>query len=330
MHARGRQVGTVSDRLERRPHATRNLVLVHEPFVQDRADLEAIARVIHATASDIEVFVASNDTRSSTTRKQASRRPTLVYSPTELRSFQPVRGKIYAGSLITKDVQLRRMSEAGVPVPDFAVLHGDFEVAPDRFGPTAMLKPIGFTSHGRGIEMVQTAVLAGSRWRDHPAVRAAGDVPMIVQKFIDTGEYPSHYRILTLFGEPIFGFRAVSTVRRPALDAQDHILAAGPFMAKHGQRRLIVPVEADVITLSRRTFEAISEVALHGIDIIRENGTGRLFVLEINPGGNTWSFSSKWAPLLRTELNMPDLSVQYDAWNTCARLLVQRTRLEAM
>jgi hypothetical protein len=153
---------------------------------------------------------------------------------------------------------------------------------------------------------------------------------MIVQKFIDTGEYPSHYRVLTLFGEPIFAFRAVSTIKRPALDAAPEMLAAGPFMAKHASRRLIIPVESDVLDLARTTFGAISEVALHGIDIIREKETSRLFVLEINPGGNTWSFSSKWASLLRQQLNMPDLSTQFDAWRTSARVLVQRTRAEAI
>jgi hypothetical protein len=312
-----------------RPDAIRNLVLVHEPFVQDRADLEAIAREIHAMAPDIEVFVPSNDTRSSTTRKQASRRPTLVFSPTELRSFQPLRGKIYAGSLISKEMQLQRLDKAGVPVPDFAVLCDDFELDPDRFGPILMVKPTVLTSHGLGMEMVQTAVLAGLKWRHHPVVRTAGAAPVIAQKFIDTGEYPSHYRILTLFGEPIFAFRALSTVRRPAFDAAPEVLAAGPFMAKHGHRRLIVPVEPDVLDLARKTFEAIPEVALHGVDIIRETGTARLFVLEINPGGNTWSFSSKWAALLKTELNMPDLAAQFDAWKTCARVLVHRTRSEA-
>ena len=330
MQARGRQVGTASDRATGWPDAIRNLVLVHEPYVQDRGDLEAIAREVGSLAPDIEVFIASNDIRSSTTRKLAGRRPTLVYSPTELRSFQPLRGKIYAGALITKDVQLRRLVEASIAVPDFHLLTGDFELNPDRFGPVAMIKPTGFTSHGRGIEMVHTSALAGSRWRDHPAVRAAGETPMVVQRFIDTGEYPSHYRVLTLFSEPIFAFRALSTVRRPTFDATPDVLANGPFMAKQGQRRLIVPVEADVLDLTRRTFEAIPEVALHGCDIIREAGTGRLFVLEINPGGNTWSFSSKWADLLKTELNMPDLSTQFDAWKTCARVLVHRTRLEAI
>src|SRR5581483_4359010 len=121
-----------------------------------------------------------------------------------------------------------------------------------------------------------------------------------------------------------------STVARPPLDAPADILAAGPFMAKHGQRHLIVPVEDDVLALARRTFDAISEVALHGCDVIREAATGRLYVLEINPGGNTWSFSSQWAALLRSELNLSDLSTQFDAWKLCARLLVERTRREAI
>ena len=239
-----------------------------------------------------------------------------------------MRGKIYAGALIPKDVQLRRLSEARIPVPDFAVLGSGFELDRDRFGALVMVKPTGSTSHGRGIEMVRTETLAGSKWREHPAVQA-GESPMIVQRFIDTGEFPSHYRILTLFGEPIFAFRAVSTVRRPALDAAPDTLAAGPFMAKHGQRRLVIPVEDDALDLARQTFNAISEVALHGIDIIRDAADGRMYVLEINPGGNTWSFSSHWAEQLKTELNMPDLATQFDAWKTCARVLVQRTRAEA-
>jgi hypothetical protein len=328
MSAHGRQLS--NEWVERRPDATRNLVLVHEPHVQDRADLEAIARAVHAMAPDIEVFIAANDLSSSTTRRQASRRPTLVYSPTELRDFQPLRGKVYAGRLIGKDVQLRRMSEAGLPVPDFAVLRDGFDLDPARFGPIALLKPTGSSSHGRGMVMVRTARLAGDRWRAHPLLRAEAGSPLMVQRFIDTGRCPRHYRVLTLFGEPIFGFQAVSTVPRPDLDASDQALAAGPLMAKHGQRRLVVPVEQDVLDLSRRTFNAIPEVALHGCDIIRESETGKLFVLEINPGGNTWSFSSAWAPQLRTELSMPDLSTQFDAWNTCARVLVERTRLEAI
>jgi hypothetical protein len=283
---------------------------------------------VHALAPDIEVFIASNDVRPPTTRKWAASRPALIYSPTVLRDFRPSRGKVYAGALITKDVQLKRMAEAGLPVPDFALLEGDFDLDPGRFGDIAMIKPTGFSSHGRGAVMLRAQELAGRRWRDHPAVQGAGEQVM-VQPFIDTGEYPSHYRVLTLFGEPIFAFHAISTLPRPRLDATPERLAEGPFMAKHASRRLTA-VEADVLALARRTFDALGEVALHGCDIIREVGTDRLFVLEINPGGNTWSFSSRWADLLREQLQLPDLSTQFDAWKTCARVLVERTRAEAI
>lgn len=325
----GRQVGAAAARAERRPGATRNLVLVHEPYVQDWSDLDAIAREVEVLAPDIEVFIASNDSPSSTTRKWAASRPALIFSPVVMRDFRPLRGKIYAGALITKDVQLERMAAAGLPVPDFAMLEGDFDLDPGRFGDIAMIKPTGFSSHGRGAVMLRTQELAGRRWREHPAVRGAGET-LMVQPFIDTGEYPSHYRVLTLFGEPIFAFRAVSTVPRPPLDVSPKRLAEGPFMAKHASRRLVVPVEQDVLDLSRRTFDALGEIALHGCDIIRAADTDRLFVLEINPGGNTWSFSSRWADLLRSQLQLPDLSTQFDAWKTCARVLVQRTRAEAI
>jgi hypothetical protein len=305
------------------PQLTRNLVLVHEPYVQDWSDLEKIAAEVRKQASDIEVFIASNDIPSSATRKKAGNRPTLIFSPTELRGFQPARGKIYAGALITKDVQLRRLAAAGLPVPDYCLLTDDLQFDPDRFGPFVLIKPTGFTSHGRGIEIVHSSALAGDSWRRHPAVSgAANGVRPLVQRFIDTGKYPSHYRILTLFGEPIFGFQAVSTVPRPAFENADELRGA-TFMAKHGQRRLI-------FHLARRTFNAIPEIALHGSDIIRESGTNHLFVLEINPGGNTWSFSSGWAPLLRTEMNMPDLSTQFEAWKKCAHVLIERTRSEAL
>src|SRR5215468_10227305 len=155
------------------PEPTRNLVLVHEPDIQDFADLEAIAAEVRAMAPDIEAFIASNVISSSVTRKLAARRPTLVYSPTELRRFHPVRGKIYAGALIPKDVQLTRLARSGVAVPDFALLTGDFVVDINRFGPVVLLKPIGFTSHGRGVQMVRTEDVAGFRWKQHPAVLQA-------------------------------------------------------------------------------------------------------------------------------------------------------------
>ena len=52
----------------------------------------------------------------------------------------------------------------------------------------------------------------------------------------------------------------------------------------------------DILELARRAYLALPEIALQGIDIIREAGSGKLYLLEANPGGNTWIFSKAKCP----------------------------------
>ena len=93
---------------------SRNLVLVHSAGWQDVADFHAIKLRVEKTAPDIEVFVASNDIRSSLTRKRAAERPTLVFSPIRLLAFRPARGKVYAGRHMSKLIEMRRLADGGV------------------------------------------------------------------------------------------------------------------------------------------------------------------------------------------------------------------------
>src|SRR5690242_12976050 len=122
----------------------RNLVLVHTDGYQDVADFQEIAKYVQELAPDIEVFIASNDIPSSTTRRRAARRPTLVFSPGNLLEFRPVRGKIYAGRAIPKLEQLSRFKAAGLPVPAFAEISPDVVLPPQAFGPLVVVKP-GFS-----------------------------------------------------------------------------------------------------------------------------------------------------------------------------------------
>src|SRR5262245_14643616 len=84
----------------------RHLLLIHQPGAQAKSDFEAIAALVRERAPDIEVFIASNETPSSVTRRQAARRPTLAFTPLYLRHFIPNRGKVYAGRPMTKHEQL--------------------------------------------------------------------------------------------------------------------------------------------------------------------------------------------------------------------------------
>ena len=82
--------------------------------------------------------------------------------------------------------------------------------------------------------------------------------------------------------------------------------------------------------LARRTYSALPEIPLQGVDIIREASSGQLYVLEANPGGNTWIFSKgEMTQRLKDMLGVKNLTEQFDAFNAAAKVLVERTRAEA-
>ena len=71
------------------------------------------------------------------------------------------------------------------------------------------------------------------------------------------------------------------------------------------------------------------DVALQACDILRDKA-GDHYLLEINPGGGTWAFSSNLAQTYREMLGTSDLAAEFDAFRTCARILIERTRAEAV
>jgi hypothetical protein len=309
--------------------AERNLVLVHQHGAQAIGDFQQIADIVRRKAPDIEVFIASNDGASSVTRRKAAQRPTLIFSPLYLRYFQPGRGKIYAGQLLTKVQQMQRLLAAGVPVPPF--WHSSIGGRPDpaQFGDYVLAKSAVLgASKGEGITLMRTTTALGMLDR-------LGDV--FIQRFVDTGPYASQYRVFTIFGRPVFAYKNTSTVPRGSLDVSDEQLAKTDVQARHfsggritAQRRTkTLCDESDVLALAGAAWEAIPEVPFHGCDIVREQSTGALYVLEINPGGNTWIFSRPSTPAVIKELGGYDLTRQFDAFETIADALIERTRAEA-
>ena len=68
---------------------------------------------------------------------------------------------------------------------------------------------------------------------------------------------------------------------------------------------------------------------MQSVDVLREELTGKLFALEINPGGNTWHFSSHSAARIQSSLGGPRLEEQFGAFDIAADVLIERTRSEA-
>ena len=96
--------------------------------------------------------------------------------------------------------------------------------------------------------------------------------------------------------------------------------------------------DADVLDLARRAYAAMPYIPLQGVDIVRHAASGRLFVLEINAGGNTWHFSSLYMEQRRKsrprEEQSPQITreeriAQFGAWDVAARVLIKKTQEEA-
>src|SRR5687768_2170143 len=245
----------------------RNLILVHQPSRQNRADFETIARKVQELADDIEAFVACNETPSSVTRKKAAQKPTLVFSPGPLDVFRPMRGKIYAGQPIPKLEQMARMAAAGLPVPAFAEITPDTVLSEQRFGSHVVVKPgHSLASHGQAITLMRREAVRYRPPEEFPPEHPGRLGPLFVQQFIDTGPLVSHYRVLTWFGTPLLAYRNTSFVERAPLDAPDDVLAKVAVKARRGANaaRTELIKEDDVLSLASRTYAAMREIPQQG------------------------------------------------------------------
>jgi hypothetical protein len=151
----------------------------------------------------------------------------------------------------------------------------------------------------------------------------------MVQSFIDTGRYPSHYRVLCLFGTPLYTMRVeLKTPRPPVTSSVKAIVSANIATNASVPKTRALVDEPEITAFARQASFALPDVPLQGIDILREAKTGKLYALESNPGGNTWHFSSDYGTVLRDELGQgrEKMLAQRDALNLAAKTLAEATR----
>lgn len=307
-----------------------HLILVHYPDLLDPADFHEIADFVRAKAPDIEPFVIADSMTKidADMEKRAVSKPFLLFSPVSLKRFRPAGGKIYAGHGVPKLEQMERMKRAGLPVPKWQVIGPSTRLSVKDWGPLTVVKPtVGSLS--LGVELQMTEDVGYRLPLSYPQKHPGRDAPMMAQRFIDPGPQAARIRILTLFGEPIYAeeIKIGEAGERPEVinSATVKTIAITTVKAKSRIRSFVN--DPDALDLARRTYRLFPDAALHGCDLIREWGTGKLYILEINPGGNTWHFSSRVG---RRELvEGKKRKEQFNAFERAADLLIERTRNEA-
>jgi hypothetical protein len=304
-----------------------NLVLIHRGSEYER-DFKEIADKI--VAIDPSIAVHCIDPRATNVmRDEDWQRPSLTVAL--LAKFKAVlrRGHVLTNRAIHKTGQHHIFTKSGLPTPPTQRLTLGTKLDPIMFGEYVVIKPTNpnLASYGRGIQLFRRKRLENMMIsdfpRDHLIHRDLNG--FIVQRFIDTGPYLRMYRILTLFGVPLYSWAAREVVPIHRIGGTDYEIEKLRITSNSGEDRIrILDSHAEVLSLSVCIGNAFPDIPILGIDIVPEERTGRLYVLECNPGGNTWHFSSRATAAIRRQIGGGSLVGEKKAEEIGRRKLIEQ------
>jgi hypothetical protein len=149
---------------------------------------------------------------------------------------------------------------------------------------------------------------------------------MILQKFIYTGEYANHYRVLSFLGEPLICAKINNPYPIKLPSSVENSFSNNTVQTS--RKDLILPrtleFNKEILDFSRKVYNIFQDQPLQGIDIIVEENTNKLFALEGNQGGHVWSFSRKKSPL-RDFFGRKALLEQFNAFDVACEVLIKKT-----
>jgi hypothetical protein len=87
--------------------------------------------------------------------------------------------------------------------------------------------------------------------------------------------------------------------------------------------------DGEIIALGEKAHTVFPECPTLGVDIVRDTKTGNLCVMEVNPEGWSWHFSSEFSKNAFPIHHVRDLYAQFGALERIAELLINKTREEA-
>lgn len=323
------------------PSPQRLLVIVMNPNKAGFDDFHEIAKEVQRLAPHIAISIATPYDSAAVVQESRWNWPTLTVGiGTGLGKFTPPRGSVMQGYPVKKVEQFARFTSLGIGTPLTARLDAKQLYDPQVWGEFVILKPLplSLSSSGAGVKLIRTARLNDLNRRNGVAAFVGHDAPILVQTFIDTGSFPTHWRILTLFGHVLYSMKFWCPIQRPELTASDDEIENAIIETKHPDLKKSfgmhdmreLSAEPEILEFATRVSGAFPTVPLQGIDVLKEDKTGRLFALEINGGGNVWHFSSKRGTSGREGgITREDRIAQFGAWEVAARSLIEATMRHA-
>ncbi|MGI9465415.1 MAG: hypothetical protein ACR2OM_15845 [Aestuariivirgaceae bacterium] len=308
----------------------RHLILVHQKTKQDIEDYREIARRIHERTDDIRVFIAGTKDPDFAEAEEAYSAPSMTVAPMPFEHFKPRGGTVLVGNEYPKGYQYERMQAEGVPVPEWVRVTPDIMLDPEHWGPYVVVKP-ELGRKGSEIFITRTHRVRYKPPEKFPSDHPIHEAPLMAQRFVYTGKWPYHFRIVTFLGKCIMAWHIEQSHDYPPLEEKWQFDQAGGGISIVSNKRSSSYVETDdagAIAVAEAAHRALPEVPLLGSDIVREAETGDYYVLECNPRGDAWLISSHIGRDIQ-RIHGLDSPNQFGAVEIATKVLIEETRRRA-
>lgn len=227
-------------------------------------------------------------------------RPTLSIEIDKIRFPAPFRAQRLTREVrYSKLEELRRLGAVGVPVPRWVEIAPGTTLDAAEWGPYVVVKPTN-AQRGAYVMIQRTGRVRYRAPEEFEAGHPGRSAPLIAQEFIYTGKYPVSHRVVTYLGKPISAYRYLGRTTSALNDrfAFRELTSGYNIVASAVGCTAEIFSDPDIIGLASRAHAAFPSVPYLGVDVIRDAGSGALYVLETNPSGFCWPFDTRTAEAL--------------------------------
>jgi len=301
------------------------------PYIENHvstADLDEIGLLIAEREPRLLWKTARMDVAAS---QSHFRMPALPIVVLHFHAFDPAPWPQFEGPRLTSErlhkvAQLRTMQQAGIPVPRWTRLERNTQIDPAEFGEFLIIKPTDRgASLGRGVTLIRTSDFERYRDEHAPAYEGYRRSPPVVQEFVYTGEKARQYRVLHFLGRTVLAvFNENQNLTPFNAPVQSLAVTEKVISVTAGIQRKLV-IDPDVVDLARKVAEVFPDRTMVGVDILRAERTGGLYVLEANMG-NVWMFSNNLTRSAQEMLGRDNMKKQFGAPEIIADAIVERAR----
>jgi hypothetical protein len=309
-----------------------NLVFVLKLRHYTGADLVEISRRVKTRAPDISVKVLSHRPGPVRWLRAFPLRlnPTLFIdmipfarSPLKVRHGHYLKHWMHCDKLS----ELRLLEQAGLPIPRWVVLEPGISLDPADWGEYVVVKP---SRGGRGanLQVKKTRRVRYKPPEKFPEEHRGRTSPLIAQQFIYTGRWPTSYRILSFMGRALMAVQMYGRRgQMPPLNGPEDFRTTGghSIVASAKGCAMTCISDPDILSLAKHAHAVFPDVPTLGVDVVREEGTGKLYILEVNPVGASWSLSSNAGRNLSEQFGL-DIYGQFNALDTAADAAIEAAR----